>query len=452
MNTYPTPTKNTRIGFHYYPDSLHYTEQNLNSWIPELEAIGAQWLTLVTTADRAIPENFIRGLIDHQIEPVLHFYLPLYQSPKPEDLSLLFDVYANWGVHYVSLFKRPNCHEEWSGEKWVQQDLITRFLEIYLPLAEALCSSGMNPVFPPLEPGGDFWDTVFLRAALQEIYERGHQDLLDRMVIGAFAWADNLPLNWGAGGPERWAGARPYFTPLDEQDHMGFRIFDWYTILCEAVLGKKLPIILLKTGSRIGDQRLSNLPYVDEEEHATRNILLARLLAGEKEVSHNGQMLEPIPEHVLAGNFWLLASEQNSPVNKEAWYQADGSYLPIVQKLKAWLKTQKIEQSKNIHLESTQPRSVDYKQFKPIKHYLLLPVYEWGISDWHLEVIHPFVQKHSPTVGFSIEEACAAEKVTVIGGDDSFSPEVIERLYTSGCSVDLVRGSGTSIAAELERL
>jgi len=452
MTRYSVPVNNTRIGFHYYPDSLHYREQDLDTWLPELKALGAQWVTLVTSADRAIPEGFIRGLIDHQIEPILHFYLPLDQSPKVEDLSLLFTVYANWGIHYISLFKRPNCHDEWSGEKWVQQDLVSRFLEIFLPLGEAICTAGMNPVFPPLEPGGDFWDTAFLRAALQGIHERGHHRLLDNLVIGAYAWADNLPLNWGAGGPERWAGARPYFTPPGEQDHMGFRIFDWYTILCEAVLGKKLPILLLKTGSRIGDQRLSEIPSVDEEEHAARNILLARLLAGENDVSHNGILLDPIPDHVLAGNFWILTSTHNMPDNKTAWYQEDGTTLPVVQKFKAWVKTQKIGQPKKIQSGTTQFHPLDYKQHKPIKHYLLLPIYDWGISDWHLEVIRPFMQKHSPTIGFSVDEACAAEKVTVIGGEDFFSPEVIERLQTAGCSVNLVRGSGTSIASDLESL
>jgi hypothetical protein len=452
MTQHPTPENNTRIGFHYYPDTVHYREQDLSTWLPELKAMSAQWLTLIAPADRAIPEGFIRGLIDNQIQPILHFHLNLGQEPKVEDLSLLFDVYSNWGVHYITLFKRPNCHDQWSGEKWVQQDLVTRFLEIYLPLAEAICTAGMYPVFPPLEPGGDFWDTAFLRAALQGIRERGHHRLIDRMVIGAYAWVNNLPLNWGEGGPERWAGARPYFTPPNEQDHMGFRIFDWYTTLCEAVLGKKSPVLLLATGCRIGDQRSSNFPVIDPEEHATRSLLLARLLAGEEDVSHNGSVLSPIPEHILAGNYWILADAQNVGKEKTAWFQQNGITLPVVQKIKAWVKAQKIGAPKKSNHVQSLSHQLDYKQHKPIKHYLLLPVYEWGISNWHLEVIQPFVQKHTPTVGFSVEEACAAEQVTVMGGRDSFSPEEIEKLHTAGCRVNLIRGSGTSIATDLETL
>jgi len=452
MTKHYTPAQNTRIGFHYFPDTLHFRDSDLSAWLPELKALGAQWITLVAPPDRAIPEVFIRGLINYGIEPVLHFHLSLESPPRCEDLSLLFDVYANWGVHYIALFKRPNCHDEWSVEKWVQQDLVERFLDIYLPLAEAICTARMIPIFPPLEPGGDFWDTTFLRTALQGILDRGHHQLLEELVVGAYAWANNLPFNWGAGGPERWAGARPYFTPPDEEDQMGFRIFDWYTTLCEAILGRKLPILLLAMGSCPGDQRFPDNPKIDAEEHGTRNLQLARLLAGEKEATHNGVKLDPVPEHILAGNFWLLAANPNAPEANAGWYKAEGATLPAVNKFKAWVKAQQIGNLQSPQSIQGETNQIDYKKHKPIKHYLLLPQYAWGVSNWHLEVIRPFIQKHMPTVGFSIEEACSAEKVTVIGDDDTFPPDVIEKLRASGCNVIQVKASGTSIATELEEL
>jgi hypothetical protein len=452
MIKHHTPANNTRIGFHYFPDTLHFRDRDLSAWLPELKSLGAQWITLVTPPDRAIPETFIRGLINNGIEPILHFHLSLDSPPDPEDLSLLFDVYANWGVHYVSLFKRPNCHDEWSVEKWVQQDLVERFLDIYLPLAESIRTTKMIPVFPPLEPGGDFWDTAFLRTALQSILQRGHNQLLDELVLGAYAWASNLPFNWGAGGPERWAGTRPYFTPPDEEDQMGFRIFDWYSTLCEAVLGNQLPILLLATGTCPGDQRLPNIPSVDAEEHGARNLQLARLLAGEKEVTNAEIKLDPVPEHILAGNFWLLAASPNTPEANASWYKVDGATLPVVQKFKAWVKAQKVGSPQTPQSKQGEPHQLDYKKYKPIKHYLLLPQYAWGVSNWHLEVTRPFIQKHMPTVGFSIEEACSAEKVTVVGDEDSFPLEVIEKLRAAGCNVNQIIGSGTSIATELEEL
>jgi hypothetical protein len=63
---------------------------------------------LLAPSNRAIPEFFIRSLIHANIEPVLHFHLPLTRKPELSNLSLLFNVYAEWGVRYVALFDRPN--------------------------------------------------------------------------------------------------------------------------------------------------------------------------------------------------------------------------------------------------------------------------------------------------------------------------------------------------------
>ena len=53
---------------------------------------------------------------------------------------------------------------------------------------------------------------------------------------------------------------------------------------------------------------------------------------------------------------------------------------------------------------------------RPISHYLLLPTFERGVADWHLDAIRPFINKYQPTIGFSPVEASHAKKVTVVGG------------------------------------
>jgi hypothetical protein len=85
----------------------------------------------------------------------------------------------------------------------------------------------------------------------------------------------------------------------------------------------------------------------------------------------------------------------------------------------------------------------------PIAHYLLLPVYEWGVADWHLDIIRPFIKKHQPTVGYSLEEAAYAAKVTIIGNHHSFPEESLEALRKAGCQVERISGDGTSIATQL---
>jgi hypothetical protein len=470
MDAFTIPAANTRLGIHYFSDSRHYGESDLKTWLPHLKSLGISWLALVAPNDRAIPETFLTGLIEAGIEPVLHFELPLLFPALTDNLELLLHAYAKWGVHYVVFFDRPNTRLAWPANTWAQSDLVERFLDLYLPLADTALSAGLTPVFPPLEPGGDYWDTAFLRAALQGIQRRGHAPLLRSLVLSAYAGVDDRPLNWGAGGPERWPGARPYFTPPGQQDQRGFYIFDWYLALTKAILGDSRPLMLLGAGSRLA----AGLNATEEqlEIHARENFTLARLVSGEAS-SHGGPLsgklvgtnetdpLDPVPSEVLSCCFWLLTAEQDDPQAGQAWFQPDGSPLPVVialregayhppsntltttAALEKWVFTKNL--SMLVEEDSGSPAGQDH----PIAHYLLLPIYEWGITDWHLEAIRPFIKRHRPTVGFSLEEASHAARVTVIGNQQIFTDEALETLARSGCQVDRIAGDGTSIATQL---
>ena len=84
-----------------------------------------------------------------------------------------------------------------------------------------------------------------------------------------------------------------------------------------------------------------------------------------------------------------------------------------------------------------------------IDHYLLLPSYKWGIADWHLDVIRPYIKKYAPTVGFSVGEACRSAHVTVVGNENDFSAEELQLLKTAACPVEWISGDGTNIASQL---
>ena len=62
-----------RIGFHYFPDNQHYQQRDLKAWLPKLRDLGTGWLVLHTPVTRALPEDFIQGLLQGNIQPILHF-------------------------------------------------------------------------------------------------------------------------------------------------------------------------------------------------------------------------------------------------------------------------------------------------------------------------------------------------------------------------------------------
>ncbi|MCX8025673.1 MAG: hypothetical protein N3A60_10760, partial [Thermanaerothrix sp.] len=61
----------SRLGFHYFPDTLHYTARDLQTWLPLLMRLKVGWLVLESSPARAIPEEFIRGLIHQGITPLI---------------------------------------------------------------------------------------------------------------------------------------------------------------------------------------------------------------------------------------------------------------------------------------------------------------------------------------------------------------------------------------------
>jgi hypothetical protein len=432
-----------KLGFHYYPDTLHYSERDLAKWLIELEELGAAWLVIQSPSDRAIPENFIRGLIRASIEPVIQILLPLPNPPEANELNTVLEAYSHWGVRYIQLFDRPNLSTSWSSSAWFQEDLVERFLDRYLPLAEAVLEAGMHPVFPPSEPGGNYWDTAFLRSALESMLRRKQTALLEKLVISAYGYTFSKPLDWGAGGPESWPSVRPYFTPEGSEDQRGFRIADWYAAICRTVLGKDLEIFLYGMGLQFNPAEEQGESFSPEVFASfAREIAVSLTTDSNANEIHTGESNLPVNPSVKGASFWLLAADPESKLFQYSWFPEEGNPLPVVGAIKAWAAengTPVVKASPHIVEGGT----------RHLNHYLLLPTYEWGVADWHLDVIRPFVKKYQPTIGFSLEEASLAQEVTVIGNTQVFTESDLDLLRNSGCRVERISGDGTSIATQL---
>ena len=447
MSTQSIPRATTRLGFHYFPDTLHYREIDIHAWLPEFQSTGIPWLTLLAPSNRAIPEFFIRSLIHANIEPVLHFHLPLTRKPELGNLSLLFNVYAEWGVRYVALFDRPNLRRAWSGNTWAQSDLVERFLDLFLPVAELAVRTGLQLVTPPLEPGGDYWDTAFLRAALQGIQRRGQTSLVENLVLGAYAWVNERRLGWGAGGPESWPQARPYQTPAGQEDQRGFYIFDWYLAIAEAQLGNPLPVLLLGAGSPPAGYSPKSNPPLDLDAHTATHLNMARLMMGMPvDKALESDTLWPVSAHVLTCNFWLLATGLGSPEASRAWYLADGSSLPIVTALRQ-LQSNTMGEISSPPTDHTSAGKTAIST-RPINHYLLLPQATCPDDEGMPAELWQFICQQHPTIGFSLEEAALASRVTIYGEQPDLTESNLSWLRSAGCTLEHLGGNGTSIAPQ----
>ncbi len=445
MESNPITKHATRIGFHYYQDGLHYRDSDLQAWLPALKALGAGWLTLEAPLSRMIPESFITGLLSNGIEPLIWFrpsLIPLHVQPQPgldPDWQLLFESYARWGVRYVILFDRPNLRKSWSTRAWVQSELVESFLDIFLPIAEMALQAGLIPVFPPLEPGGDYWDLAFLRDCLNSIQRRGTKRIINSLHTSAHAHFMPGKLPWGMGGPERWPEARPYTTRTDQQDQRGFYIFEWYQAIVRAVLGNPLPMFLFEVGRWASETTANTLP--DQALQTDEILTVARLLANEEmPLESNGAPvipLNPIPAEILAANFWLLAEKPGGSHIEQSWFKPDGEQRPVVEAFYAWQAARRTaEPARQPVLEG---------QGKSIAHYLLLP--ENSDADLLAE-IRSFVAQHHPTIGFSLQEASKAARVSVYGGQDAFPISELDKLEKAGCQVEHLLRVGMDFATQ----
>ncbi len=449
MKSVALPIQPTRIGIQYFQDSNHYREQDASLWIPKLQALGLSWLVLSATTERAIPEYFINALVEAGIEPVMHFKAISMSSSLPDEVCTLVEPYAKWGVKHAILFDRPNCRRFWQSQAWMQSDLVERFLDAFIPTAEVVQKSGISPVFPPLEPGGDYWDTAFLREALQGIVRRDVNQLSDNLTLGAYVSPGINPLSWGAGGPERWPGAKPYSTFGDQQDQRGFYIFSWYQSIAQAVFDKTLPIILLESNSVESNQLSKNTSAESDKEHDNQCLAIARLLtenfgSAPSSLTEDTSLFDPIPEEVLSFNYCLLSASSEGDQVAQAWFQPDGSALPIVDLFQQW-KTKTPQQSVKKSI------SVDRPSTLSLSHYVLIPECHEDLLAYYLNYLKGYFLKYKPVMGFSVDEALLANKITVVGDIQQYPAGTLEKILGSGCEVEQLFRDGTNIASSITK-
>lgn len=410
-----------RLGFHYFQDVNHYQARDLTLWLSELQSLNASWLVIKSSTIQAIPEEFIQGMIQGGIQPIVYFDFQVNSNVKPEDLKVILSAYAKWGVKYVVFFKSPNLKSAWVDGTWSQGDLVERFLDRYLPFVKAAEQNGLTPVFPPLQPGGDYWDLSFLKKLLQLVQQRKSLDFTSNLHMAVSAQTFFRPLSWGAGATTKWKALRPYSkTETGEQDHLGINTWQWYQELLKSVLNVTPKFFLFWFGAASIEQNLLDSELSFEK-------LLE--LTGEGTVQDDQQL--SLPKEVLGCLFWLLSSPQSESLEKTAWFDESGRPKRNV------INTYKE------HLEHTKKEHVEYavadrlaEWMYPIDHYLLLPSYEWGIPESVLDRVRPIIRDSRPTVGFSLFEAMNARKVTVWNEDSAFSNHDLQMLREAGCLLD----------------
>lgn len=410
-----------RLGFHYFQDANHYQMKDLSLWLPELTALNASWVVLKSLATQAIPEDFIVNLSRAGIEPIIDFDLQINGQVRSVDLQLLLNTYAKWGAKYVLFFRSPNMRSSWSDGTWSQGDLVERFLDRYLPFVRMAERSGLTPIFPALEPGGDYWDLSFLKRFLQLLQHRKSAGFASNLHLAVSAQTFSKPLSWGAGGSERWKTPLPYSKcEIGEEDHIGFNTWEWYQEMVRSTLHITPKLFLLWFGSSKYRENALD-PSISFDQ-------LVPIINGSQNQSSPAIRL---PENVKACICWMLASNDTEGLGKTAWFDENGNpKAPTTAEYK-----NRVEENRKHKSEYAIADQVANWMY-PIDHYLLLPSYEWGVPENTFDRVRPIIRDSKPTIGFSIFEAVNARKVTIWNENSAFSQQDIDMLREAGCVID----------------
>lgn len=448
VDDFPRPHNDTGIGFHYFPDGSHFGRADADRWIPRLQGLGASWLVVETEPSRRVPDVFLQRLMMADIEPIVMIKPDRIGRLDERMLCETLGGLADSGVRYVAIYDRPNERDQWTPQDWARPSLVERFVDTLVPALEMVAVERMYPVLPPLEPFGAYWDLTFLRTMLSSLQRRGLGQLMERAAVGMRNFANDRPLEWGRGGRKAWPEAKPYASDGQGQDHRGFRLFEWYQEIITDVLGHELPLIAVANGpqsSRMGEAALQ------PETHSERAVEMARLA-----------LRQELPSNVLNQAFWVLAAERGQVGFEERWFEANGKErLPAVRALAALRKSKpKAVASAAAHTVARRRPAIRRlskasealdgggvavassraEGYKPIDHYLLLPLFEWGTTRWHVTIVTEYVEAFLPTVGFSVDEARLAKRVTIVGNEQGVSARDAQELIAAGCQVERIAG------------
>ncbi len=409
------------IAFSYFTSPKYLVNKAVNTWLPKLRHLGASAVIFKSGFSRAISEDVFIAAQENELMPIIHFVSELPLARKFNEVAFLLDIYAKWGIGKAILGDKPNIKKSWQISGWHYENLVDHFLDRFIPLANHAVRIGLQPVFPPLQPGGDYWDSAFIELALEGLRRRRMDSILANLALTSYGYTFNKPLIWGRGGPERWSSSKPYQTPEGQEDQLGFHNFEWVQAISQRVIGEKLPILILDAGC----------PGTLHSELDPDVICESIKKVYQACIDVPSIKAEEVDETVNFGDSVHYCTFELDTLDR-----ALGGGITFEQ-LKLFFVGQNGEKINGTSNSSTN---------KVFSDYLLLPSYDSGVSDAILNKVRPLIKQKQPTVGFSLKEASLARNVLVYPDPNLFPDDEINRLRTEGCVVTILPESGIEIA------
>lgn len=445
--------KSRQLGFHYYNDGAHFDDPSLDYWLPKLQAAGTRWLIVSLPEDQEIPENFIRRVRAARIEPILVLGLSISNPPSAILFQQRMAYFQSIGIHMVQFFNRPNMKSSWSADEWMKPALVSRFIKKYADYASICILQKIIPVFPLLEPGGDYWDLAFLDAAVKSMKKEYADMILPNLVFSVSAALYEHSLDWNKGGPQSWPTVIPYAA--NQVDQRGFFTYEWYQSLIRQVTEKPVPMVLMQAGQWSSASGVFDFVTKESKQQYLRILNLLQ------EVKLSGQ--SAIPAYVLACCLYKLPSTQAmtctvssgssfsenlAAANEPEALQGKGIQGEIFTTMFRFLKMSGLLKIGNLAgwirkfgtefvtiLKSVV--SILARQ-DSISEYFLIPEMSDLFTEEQLNVIEQYVKIKKCGSGSSLDEALSAQKVILMSDPALYPAYILSQLRDRNCKIQTV--------------
>jgi hypothetical protein len=391
LSAYPRPPADNGTGIHWAPTIFAQPPEMVERLLQEVVAMDMRWLKLMQGDEPKLEHEYLlRRLRELGIMPVLRIYLPCNQ--QYQHLRAIAAAGTAAGVYYYELYNEPNLSGPAGGWCHGEPISVPQMVSLWVDAAQQVIEAGGYPGLPALAPGGDYEDTRFLRAFLQELRRRGQMNLLYRAWLPLHNYFLNHPFNYPYDdvnlrstplteaeiaerglSPELAAEINHYRKiarrPREEggfyvgstvyEDSNGFYKFMAYARILEEECGFVIPMITTEGGAILGTREDPRYPPVDEKDLVERTLQAFSYMSSEA------------PPYYFAFMPWLLANRAGNSLNSAwegaAWIKEDGTTLPVVAALKARAKRQVAEMvaqqpltaSHELRLPTSEPDEVE---------------------------------------------------------------------------------------------
>jgi hypothetical protein len=298
----PRPQGDNGRGVHWFPTRAQ-DKETVDRYLTEVTAMRLRWVVVLQGLepyDQEANTYLLTKLKAAGIMPVVRILAPVgpLDSRRLEETVRRLLPYTP----YFQVFNEPNLEDEWGAPA---PHSTARFLEYWIPAAEAVSRAGGYPGLPGPSPVGDYADVRFVSETVGLLLAWNRQDLLNQAWLAVH--------NYTLGAVTDCAA-----------DDAGFGRYRRYNLAIVAALGVSLPMIATEGGPAPPPNGRWGAGGITPEYHAACLSAIFRWLPQRE-------------AYLLAFAPWLLGNQvgggHDSRWEPAAWFQV-GYTLPVVEALK----------------------------------------------------------------------------------------------------------------------